>query len=258
MRLVLATRNDHKVRELARMMDGVGDRRRCRPRSRCRRRTAPRSPRTRSARRAPRRPRSAARRSPTTRASSPRRSAARPASSPPASPGPDATDAENLAKLRAEAPAGSRAALRVRDGLRDAGRRRAHVHRHLRGHAVRRARAASGGFGYDPAFLPADVADGRTMAELSAAEKDAISHRGRAARALLAWLRGPGRSRERRRRDPARRPRRRPRAPPLRAVQRRRRRASSSRSSSAPASSPARSPSSPRPPTRRPTSSPRC
>jgi protein-L-isoaspartate O-methyltransferase len=29
----------------------------------------------------------------------------------------------------------------------------------------------------------------RTMAELSDAEKDAISHRGRAARALLAWLR---------------------------------------------------------------------
>jgi len=45
-----------------------------------------------------------------------------------------------------------------------------------------------GGFGYDPAFLPADVADGRTMAELSAAEKDAISHRGRAARALEEWL----------------------------------------------------------------------
>ena len=47
----------------------------------------------------------------------------------------------------------------------------------------------SGGFGYDPAFLPADLADGRTMAELSDSEKDAISHRGRAARALLAWLR---------------------------------------------------------------------
>lgn len=45
-----------------------------------------------------------------------------------------------------------------------------------------------GGFGYDPAFLPLDVADGRTMAELTPAEKDAISHRGRAARALTAWL----------------------------------------------------------------------
>jgi XTP/dITP diphosphohydrolase len=46
----------------------------------------------------------------------------------------------------------------------------------------------AGGFGYDPAFVPADYGDGRTMAELSPEEKDAISHRGRAARALLAWL----------------------------------------------------------------------
>jgi XTP/dITP diphosphohydrolase len=46
----------------------------------------------------------------------------------------------------------------------------------------------SGGFGYDPAFLPADIDDGRTMAELSAAEKDAISHRGRVARAFAEWL----------------------------------------------------------------------
>jgi len=46
----------------------------------------------------------------------------------------------------------------------------------------------SGGFGYDPIFLPVAVPDGRTMAELSEAEKDAVSHRGHAARALLAWL----------------------------------------------------------------------
>jgi XTP/dITP diphosphohydrolase len=46
----------------------------------------------------------------------------------------------------------------------------------------------SGGFGYDPAFVPVDLPDGRTMAELSAEEKDAISHRGRAARAMRAWL----------------------------------------------------------------------
>ena len=44
------------------------------------------------------------------------------------------------------------------------------------------------GFGYDPVFVPVDRDDGRTMAELSDAEKDAISHRGRAARALQAWL----------------------------------------------------------------------
>ena len=48
----------------------------------------------------------------------------------------------------------------------------------------------SGGFGYDPAFVPDDTGpeDARTMAELSADEKHAISHRGRAARALAASL----------------------------------------------------------------------
>ena len=46
------------------------------------------------------------------------------------------------------------------------------------------------GFGYDPAFLPVEGPGGVTMAELSDAEKDAISHRGHAARALLVWLKG--------------------------------------------------------------------
>jgi XTP/dITP diphosphohydrolase len=46
----------------------------------------------------------------------------------------------------------------------------------------------AGGFGYDPAFLPDDYPDGRTMAELSPAEKHAISHRGRAARAVAAAI----------------------------------------------------------------------
>jgi XTP/dITP diphosphohydrolase len=50
----------------------------------------------------------------------------------------------------------------------------------------------NGGFGYDPAFLPVDTGDGRTMAELSAGEKDAISHRGRVARAFAEWLAGHG------------------------------------------------------------------
>jgi XTP/dITP diphosphohydrolase len=46
----------------------------------------------------------------------------------------------------------------------------------------------SGGFGYDPAFIPADIGDGRTMAELDPEEKHAISHRGRAAALLAAHL----------------------------------------------------------------------
>lgn len=46
-----------------------------------------------------------------------------------------------------------------------------------------------GGFGYDPLFLP-DASPGRTMAELSLSEKNAISHRGAALRALRERLAG--------------------------------------------------------------------
>jgi XTP/dITP diphosphohydrolase len=45
----------------------------------------------------------------------------------------------------------------------------------------------AGGFGYDPYFLP-DAYPGRTMAEVSAPEKHRISHRGQAFRALGALL----------------------------------------------------------------------
>ncbi|QFG02615.1 RdgB/HAM1 family non-canonical purine NTP pyrophosphatase [Tepidiforma bonchosmolovskayae] len=45
------------------------------------------------------------------------------------------------------------------------------------------------GFGYDPVFL---VEDGRTQAELTDEEKDAISHRGKAVRAAIAWLEAEG------------------------------------------------------------------
>ena len=45
-----------------------------------------------------------------------------------------------------------------------------------------------GGFGYDPLFLP-EGAPGKTMAELTPAEKDGLSHRGEALRRLLPELR---------------------------------------------------------------------
>jgi len=45
-----------------------------------------------------------------------------------------------------------------------------------------------GGFGYDPLFVLESDAQGRTTAELSAEEKNSISHRGRALRALLPML----------------------------------------------------------------------
>ncbi len=49
------------------------------------------------------------------------------------------------------------------------------------------------GFGYDPVFIP-DRFDGRTFAQMEAAEKHAVSHRGRAFRALAERLTGRARS----------------------------------------------------------------
>jgi XTP/dITP diphosphohydrolase len=46
------------------------------------------------------------------------------------------------------------------------------------------------GFGYDPVFIP-DEGDGRTFAEMTLAEKNALSHRGRAFRALAEALTNP-------------------------------------------------------------------
>jgi XTP/dITP diphosphohydrolase len=106
--------------------------------------------------------------------------------------GESATDEQNLEKLMAEM-----------HGRRD--RRAAYVcvlalvgadgsERLFEGRCEGRlaqASRGSGGFGYDPAFIPDDLEGGeRTMAELEPAEKDVISHRGRAARALAAALRG--------------------------------------------------------------------
>jgi XTP/dITP diphosphohydrolase len=103
--------------------------------------------------------------------------------------GEGAGDEENLAKLVREAPAGSGleyvcviALVDPRAGVEQLfeGRCAGRMAEQPRGH---------GGFGYDPAFLPDDGAPERTMAELSDAQKDEISHRGRAARKLLEWLR---------------------------------------------------------------------
>jgi XTP/dITP diphosphohydrolase len=52
---------------------------------------------------------------------------------------------------------------------------------------IAEAPEGDGGFGYDPIFRPAG-GGGRTMAQLAPAEKDALSHRGRALRALAARL----------------------------------------------------------------------
>jgi XTP/dITP diphosphohydrolase len=102
--------------------------------------------------------------------------------------GAGATDEANLAKLMAEAPTGSGlryvCALAYVDPV-------AGVEELFYGECagiLAGEPRGSGGFGYDPAFVPVDYDDGRTMAELTDAEKDEISHRGRAARALAQWL----------------------------------------------------------------------
>jgi XTP/dITP diphosphohydrolase len=119
--------------------------------------------------------------------------------------GETASDEENLAKLLREAPAGSGLAYvcaLVYVDPRTPGEERVFEAR-CTGRLAAQPRGA-GGFGYDPAFLPddgdwapptPDSPPTLTMAQLSDEQKDAISHRGRAARALLAWLEDGERSR---------------------------------------------------------------
>jgi XTP/dITP diphosphohydrolase len=103
--------------------------------------------------------------------------------------GAQATDEQNLEKLALEAPADSR--LRYVCALAyvnpETGEERVFFG-DCRGQLAR-VRAGSNGFGYDPVFVPDATGDNRTMAELTDAEKDAISHRGHAVRALTRWLR---------------------------------------------------------------------
>jgi XTP/dITP diphosphohydrolase len=104
--------------------------------------------------------------------------------------GESATDEENLDKLRAEAPAGSALEYVCMIAFVDRERR---VERLFEGRCSGRLAAEARGergFGYDPVFVPDDGPQGLTMAELSDEQKDEISHRGRAARALAAWLTG--------------------------------------------------------------------
>ena len=107
--------------------------------------------------------------------------------------GAGATDRDNLDKLLAEAPTGSPLAYVCVIALVDpvAGTEELFEGR-CTGTLAAEPRG-DGGFGYDPAFLPDDEIPppaGRTMAELTPAEKGAISHRGRAAALLREHLGG--------------------------------------------------------------------
>ena len=103
--------------------------------------------------------------------------------------GAGASDGANLAKLLRDVPpdGDTRVAYVCALVLVEPGGHEIVAEQRCRGRLTHEPRG-DGGFGYDPAVVPDDYDDGRTMAELSAAEKDAISHRGRAARELLVLI----------------------------------------------------------------------
>lgn len=106
--------------------------------------------------------------------------------------GEGASDEVNLAKLLREVAAagGSRRAAYVCAlALIDADGGERVFEGECEGELIGQGRG-EGGFGYDPAFVPDDTGpeDQRTYSELSDAEKNAISHRGRAARLLVTHL----------------------------------------------------------------------
>ncbi len=108
--------------------------------------------------------------------------------------GEHATDGENLEKLLREVPTGGALEYVCAIAYVDPSSGTERLFEGRCAGTLAAAPSGEGGFGYDPAFVPdedpsgADSATERTMAELSDAQKDAISHRGRAARALLEWL----------------------------------------------------------------------
>ncbi len=107
--------------------------------------------------------------------------------------GPEGDSVQNIAKLLArleevgaEAPERRRARFRTVVVARWPGGREVTGRGVVEGSIAAGPRGAAG-FGYDSVFVP-DEGDGRTFAEMSAAGKHAISHRGRAIRSLAAAL----------------------------------------------------------------------
>lgn len=104
---------------------------------------------------------------------------------------PGASDEENLRRLLAEldgVPEGFRQARYrcVIALVRSVGDQAPLIARGSWEGRIARAPSGSGGFGYDPVFVPEGSA--RTAAELDPAEKNALSHRAQAMRELVAML----------------------------------------------------------------------
>ncbi|MDE3086693.1 MAG: RdgB/HAM1 family non-canonical purine NTP pyrophosphatase [Acidobacteriota bacterium] len=111
--------------------------------------------------------------------------------------GAHASYAENVAKLLAdleeagaEGAEARRARFRTVVVARFPGGREVVAAGAVEGSIAAEARG-TGGFGYDPVFVP-DGGDGRSFAEMTQAEKNTRSHRGRAFRAFAVGLRSAG------------------------------------------------------------------
>jgi XTP/dITP diphosphohydrolase len=104
--------------------------------------------------------------------------------------GEDATYADNVAKLLREldgVAAGRRTARFATVAIaREPDGREVVTRGEVEG-VIATSALGDGGFGYDPVFVPAE-GDGRSFAEMAAAEKHAVSHRGRAFRSLARAL----------------------------------------------------------------------
>ncbi len=100
----------------------------------------------------------------------------------------NASDEANLEKLRREAPVGSRLRYVCALVYLDPASGLEQIFSGVCVGSLAEEPRGAGGFGYDPVFLPDEGPPGLTMAELSDAQKDEISHRGKAARALRDWL----------------------------------------------------------------------
>jgi XTP/dITP diphosphohydrolase len=107
--------------------------------------------------------------------------------------GEQASDADNLAKLLGELADVDGSARTARFATVAMARTSDGHEVTARGEVegmIARSRRGDGGFGYDPVFVP-NEGDGRSFAEMAPGEKHAVSHRGRAFRALASALTRP-------------------------------------------------------------------
>lgn len=102
--------------------------------------------------------------------------------------GPAATYQDNVQKLLRELAGASKRSARFRTVIAWVeAEREARFFEGILAGSIGDAPAGAGGFGYDPVFIP--EGSSRTLAAYSLAEKNEVSHRAKAVRALVSFLR---------------------------------------------------------------------